>query len=183
MKNLKFGKRFIAGILAASIIGCGIGGYHLHKRNEINRVKGYLEDFATEDNYVDLSKISTAYEIYDFSGEVLRSALEEMDIDYVRITDSYIYDDVHVETFKQKNAVNYSNVLWTDGNGNPMYEMYEPIRMSSDSGVTYDVPEGFTLEDIDVIAEPIRYSDLNDKTVSVNENNYESSYSLELKRK
>lgn len=183
MKNLKFGKRFLAGVVAVSIIGCGMGGFHLHKRQEVNRVKGYLEDFLTEDNYVDLSKISTSYVIKDFSGEALRDALEEMDVDYVRITDSYIYDDAHVETFTQKNAVNYNNTLWVDKEGNPVYEMYEPIRMSSDDGVTYDIPEGFTLEDIDVIAEPIRFSELDDKTISVNENNYEESYSLEMKRK
>lgn len=183
MKNLKFGKRFLAGVIAVSIVGCGIGGFHLYKRHEVNRVKGYLEDFLTEENYVDLSKISRDYDIKDFSGEALRGALEELDIDYVRINDSYIYDDAHVETFSQKNAVNYGNVLWVDKDGNPIYEMYEPIRMSDGSGVSYDIPEGFVLEDIDVIAEPIRYDSLDDKTISVNENNYEYSYSLEMKRK
>lgn len=183
MKNLKFGKRFFIGVVAASVIGCGIGGFHLCKRHEINRVKGYLEDFLTEDNYVDLSKISTEYNICDFSGESLRKALEELDIDYVRITDSYIYDEAHVETFSQKNAVNYNNELWVDQNGNIMYEMYEPIRMADNSGVTYDIPDNFTLEDIEVVAEPTRYSELDDMIILVNENNYEESYSLEMRRK
>lgn len=183
MKNLKFGKSFLAGIVARSIVGCSLGGYYIYKRHEINRVKGYLEDFLTEDNYVDLSKISTEYEIRDFSGEALKSALEEMDVDYVRITDSYIYDEAHVETFTQMNAVNYNKELWTDQNGNIMYEMYEPVRMSDGYGVRYEIPEGFTLEEIDVIAEPIRYSELDSKIISVNENNYENSYSLELRRK
>ncbi len=183
MKNLKFGKRFLAGVVAVSIVGCGMGGYHIYKRCEINRVKGYLEDFLTEDNYVDLSKISVSYDIKDFSGEILKCALEEMDIDYVRIMDSYIYDEAHVETFTQKNAVNYNNVLWTDSNGNLMYEMYEPIRIFNGYGVSYEVPDGFTLEDIDVIAEPIRYSELEDKNIHVYKNNYEDSYSLEMRRK
>lgn len=183
MKNLKFGKRFFAGILAASIIGCSMGSYHIYKKHEINRVKGYLEDFLTEDNYVDLSKISTSYHIEDFSGVFLKSALEEMDIDYVRITDYYIYDDAHVETFSQKNAVNYDSVLWTDSDGKPVYEMYEPIRMNDGTGISYQLPDGFILEDIEVIAEPTRYSELDDKMITVSENNYEESYSLELKRK
>lgn len=183
MKNLKFGRRFIAGVVAASIIGCSIGGYHIYKRHEVNRVKGYLEDFLTEDNYVDLSKISTDYDIRDFSGECLRSALEEMDVDYVRITDSYIYDDAHVLPFSQKNAINYNNILWYSKDGSPVYEMYEPIRMSDGTVISYQMPDGFVLEDIEVIAEPIRYNELDGKTISVNQNEYEDSYSLELKRK
>lgn len=183
MKNLKFGKRFLAGVIATSIIGSGICGYHVYRKSEVNRVKGYLEDFLTEDNYVDLSKISSQYDIRDFSGEYLRMALEDMDVSYVRITDSYIYDDAHVETFSQKNAVNYNNVLWTSKDSSPVYEMYEPIRMSDGSLVTYQIPEGFTLEDVEVIAEPIRYEELDNRTVVVNDNDYEESYSLELKRK
>ena len=75
-KNIKFGKKFIAGILAISIVGSGaVGGFHIYKRSEINRVKGYLEDFLTEDNYVDLSKISTTYDIKNFDGEYLDDAI------------------------------------------------------------------------------------------------------------
>ena len=64
MADVKFGKRFVAGLLAVSLIGgATFGGFHLYKKSEVNRVKGYLEDFLTEDNYVDLSKISTSYDI------------------------------------------------------------------------------------------------------------------------
>ena len=85
MDNLKFGKRFLAGILAVSIMGgVTFGGFHLYKRHEINRVKGYLEDFLTEDNYVDLSKVSRAYDIKSFNGEYLDDAMEELGVKYVR---------------------------------------------------------------------------------------------------
>ena len=94
VKNLKLSKKLIAGTLIAAIIGTGIGGYHMHRNNEIARVKGYLEDFLTEENYVDLSKVSGTYDIRDFDGEYLRKALEEMDIDYVRINDAFIYDKI-----------------------------------------------------------------------------------------
>lgn len=183
-KNIRFGKMFISGIVATSIIGTSvIGGFHLYKRSEINRVKGYLEDFLTEDNYVDLSKISTDYSIRNFDGEYLDDAMEELGVKYVRITDTYVYDGNHVTPFVQMNAVNYDKVLFTDKDGNIYYEMYEPVRNVSSEGVYYSVPDGFELEEISVIAEPYRYERLADTEVVVNKNDYEDSYSLSLERK
>ena len=182
VKNLKLSKRLIAGTLIATIIGTGIGGYHMHRNNEVARVKGYLEDFLTEENYVDLSKVSGTYDIRDFDGEYLRKALEEMDIDYVRINDAFIYDKDHVETFPHMNAVNYNKVVWNDGT-NDIYEMYEPIRVPTSDGVSYEVPEGFALEKVLEIAEPIRYEELDNREVKVYKNNYEDSYSLTMEKK
>lgn len=183
MKNFKFGKRFFAGIVAVSIIGSSIGAYHIYKKQEVNRVKNYLEDFLTEDNYVDLSKIGMDYDIRGFSGESLEKALMEVDARYVRLTDSYIYDGSHVVPFVQKSAFNYDNVLGIDDNGNTVYEGYEPIRVPSDNGVIYQFPEGFTLEDISVLAEPIRYNELDSKKIVVYNNDYEESRSLSLRNK
>lgn len=182
VKNLKLGKKFLAGVLVAAVIGTGIGGYHMHKKAEINRVKGYLEDFLTEDNYVDLSKVSSTYDIASFDGKYLQAALEQLDVSYVRINDSFIYDDAHVETFPHMNAVNYNNVLWNDGTQD-IYEMYEPIRVSTESGVEYIIPEGFTLETVDEIATPIRYDKLADRKIVVYKNDYEDSYSLTMEKK
>jgi len=53
IKNLKFGKRFLAFVLAFTVITSTLGIYRLKKIKEVNRVKGYLEDFLTEDNYID----------------------------------------------------------------------------------------------------------------------------------
>lgn len=182
VKNLKLSKKLIAGTLIAAIIGTGIGGYHMHRNNEIARVKGYLEDFLTEENYVDLSKVSGTYDIRDFDGEYLRKALEEMDIDYVRINDAFIYDKDHVETFTHMNAVNYNKVVWNDGT-NDIYEMYEPIRVPTSDGISYELPEGFALEKVLEIAEPIRYEELDNREVKVYKNNYEDSYSLTMEKK
>lgn len=184
VNNLKFGKKFIAGLLVVSLVGGGIvGGLHLHKKSEINRVKGYLEDFLTEDNYVDLSKVTSSYDIKGFDGEYLDDAMEEVGVSYVRLTDTYVYDGKHVVPFKQMNAVNYNNYLWTDKDGNDYYEMYEPIRCSTEDGVVCVVPEGFQLEEIEVIAEPFRYDRLEDTEIVVRENDYDDSYSLSLERK
>lgn len=180
-KKLKLSKRFLASLLTVSLLGFSCG-YHLRRTTEINRVKGYLEDFITEDNYVDLSKISGNYDIRSFDGKYLQAALQKMDVSYVRITDSYIYDDPHVETFPHMNAVNYGNVIWNDGTQD-IYEMYEPIRESSDDGVQYVVPEGFTLEMVEEIATPIRYDELGDREVVAYKNDYEDSYTLTLEKK
>ncbi len=182
VNNFKINKKIVAGALIAAIIGTGIGGYHMHRNHEVARVKGYLEDFLTEDNYVDLSKVSGEYKISDFDGDTLRKVLEEMNIDYVRINDAFIYDKNHVLPFTHKNAVNYNKVVWNDGTQD-IYEMYEPIRVPSSKGVTYQIPEGFVLEDVAEIAEPIRYEDLDDKEIRVLKNNYEDSYSLTMEKK
>ena len=43
VKNMKFGKRFAAGLLSVGIIaGATFGGLELYKTHEVNRVKGYL---------------------------------------------------------------------------------------------------------------------------------------------
>lgn len=184
MSNLKFGKRFIAGLLAVSIIGGATwGGFHLYKKSEISRIKGYLEDFLTEDNYVDLSKVSTSYDIRSFNGEYLDDAMEELGIKYVRLTDTYVYDGSHVTPFQTMSAINYDNVSWIDEDGNKYYEMYEPIRVPGEDGVEYIYPEGFKLLETDVVTEPYRFYRLEDTRVVVNENDYEDSYSLSLEKK
>lgn len=184
VKNIKFKKSILVKVLALSIIGySGYQAFQLHKNNEIKRVKGYLEDFLTEDNYVDLSKISSDYNITNFSGETLSDVLKDSDIDYVRLTDSYVYNGSHVTSFKQKSAINYNNLIGTLDNGESVYEGYEPIRNSIDGNVTYDIPNEYTLEDIYVNAEPVRYNELENMEINVIENNYEDSYSLVLERK
>lgn len=184
MSNLKFGKKFVAGLLALSIIGGATwGGFHLYKKHEINRVKGYLEDFLTEDNYVDLSKVSTSYNIRNFDGEYLDDAMEELGIKYVRLTDTYVYDGSHVTPFQTLSAINYDSVSWVDEDGNPYYEMYEPIRVPSEGGVGYIYPEGFELIETDVVTEPYRYYRLENTEVVVRENDYDDSYSLSLEKK
>ena len=184
MTNLKFGKKFVAGLLALSIIGgTSFGGFHLYKKSEGSRVKGDLEDVLTEDNYVDLSKISKAYNINNFNGEYLDDAMEELGVKYVRLTDTYVYNGSHVTPFKTVGAINYNNVTWIDDNGNKYYEMYEPIRVPSEDGVQYIYPEGFELILTDVVAEPYRYYRLEDTTVVVHENDYDDSYSLSLEKK
>lgn len=183
IKNLKFYKRLVSGLLVFSIMGTGITSYSIFRNLEKKRVKGYLEDFLTEDNFVDLTKISTNYEIKNFSGKCLAEVLEKSSIDYVRIADSYICDDEHKKFFKQVNAVNYDNFLWEDKEGNKYYEMYEPKRDSSESGISYDVPEGFQLEYTECSNESIKFDDLDDYIIEVFENTYEDSYSLSLERK
>ena len=91
MGNVRFGKRFVTGLLTVSLIGTATwGSLHLYKRNEIGRIKEYLEDFLTEDNYVDLSKVSKAYDIRNFNGEYLDDAMDELGVKYVRLTDIYV---------------------------------------------------------------------------------------------
>ncbi|HAB67191.1 MAG TPA: hypothetical protein DCE23_07475 [Firmicutes bacterium] len=179
-RKFKFGRRFAAGLIALSIVGSGLGAMKLYKVSQINRVKGYLEDFLNEDNYVDLSKITSMYDISDFKGEYLYEALRISDIRFVRIADTYIYDGAHVETFEEKCAFNYDHVIGTTDSGEVVYEGYQPIIIPTDDGVTYSVPEGYELQDINVIAEPLRYDKLKDKEIKVVENEYEDSYSLYL---
>lgn len=185
--NFRFGKRFIACVVAASIVGAaGIGGFHLYKKNEVARVKGYLEDFLTEDHYVDLSKISTDYDIRSFDGKYLYEALKDSDISYVRITSDYIfdiYDGVHVGPFKQMTGMNKSKLLGYDDNNNPVYDGYEPIRTVKNGKLEYVLPEEYELEEISVLAEPFDYERLMDREVVVRENNYEDSYTLSLEKK
>ena len=184
MADIKFGKRFVAGLLVASLIGgAGFGGFHLYKRSEIGIIKGYLEDFLTEDNYVDLTKVSKAYDIRNFNGEYLDDAMEELGVKYVRLTDTYVYDGKHVTPFQTMSAVDYDKVTFVDQDGNEYYEMYEPIRVPGNDGVEYVYPEGYELIETDVIAEPYRYYRLEDTEVVVRENNYEDSYSISLEKK
>lgn len=183
--HFRFGKRFIAAVLAGTIM-LGVGGYHLHKRQEVVRVKNYLEDFLTEDNYVDLSKISTDYDIRSFDGKYLYKALQEVDVDYVRITSDYIFDihdGVHVGPFKQMTGMNKNKLINHDFEGNPVYEGYEPIRTVKNGKLEYILPEEFELEEISVLAEPFDYERLMDREVVVRENDYEDSYSLSLEKK
>jgi len=80
-------------------------------------------------------------------------------------------------------AINYDKVTFVDQDGNPYYEMYEPIRVPSEDGVEYIYPEGFELVETDVIAEPYRYYRLEDTEVVVRDNSYEESYSISLEKK
>ena len=92
VKNLKLGKKITALILTGAIVAGSYGGFQLYKKSEVNRVKGYLEDFQTEEGYVEFTKISTVYDMKSFKGEYLLEAMEDMDISYIRITDDYIFD-------------------------------------------------------------------------------------------
>ena len=76
------------------------------------RIKGYLEDFLTEDNYVDLSKVSKAYDIRSFNGEYLDDAMDELGVKYVRLTDTYVYDGKHVTAFETMSAVNKDKIIY-----------------------------------------------------------------------
>ena len=173
VKNLKFGKKFVAGLLTVGILtGATFGGLELYKTHEVNRVKGYLEDFLTEDNYVDISCVDKNYGIKGFKGEFLREALEDMDVKYVRIDDTFvfdIYDGVHVGTFKTMVAYREE----TD-------EYYDPIRISTDHGIDYIYPEGFKLIELELTPEPFDYERLDGTKVEVY--NEEDSDRLMLRR-
>lgn len=184
IKEFKIGKKIIAGFLTASIIGTsGIVGFHLYKENEIKRVKSYLNDFRTEENYVDMSKISCDYDIKGFDGKILAEALRELDVSYVRFNDSYIYDGKHVTGFEQKTATDYTKLIGIDKDGKEVYVGYEPIRAIIDGEIEYIYPDTYTLEDIHVYHEPIRYDEIDSKEVVVIANDYEESYSLVLENK
>ena len=159
-RNLRFGRRFAAGLLSVGILaGATFGGFALHRTHEVNRVKGYLDDFLTEDNYVDLSCIDKSYDIKGFKGEYLREALEDSDIDYVRIDDTFIfdiYDGVHIGTFKTKLAYNEEND-----------EYFDPIRNNTGNGLEYSYPEGFELVDLELTPEPFDYERLDGTSIEV----------------
>lgn len=183
VKNLRLGPKIISLLLAAGIAVGGISaGMKIHKTNEVNRVKGYLEDFTTDEGYVDLSSISSTYKMKDFDGEYLRLAMEELDVDYVRITDSYIFNGDYENEFPIMLAFNYDNLLGYDDNGEPVYETYDPIRINTENGIRYIYPEGFTLKEVVVKTDPISYKDLDDMEVDVQED-CEDSYTLTLNRK
>ena len=160
VKNMKFGKKFASALLAGLLMAGAVGGsMHLYKTNEVNRVKGYLNDFLTEDNYVDISHVDKNYGIKSFKGEYLRAALEDMDVKYVRIDDTFvfdIYDGVQVGTFKT--VVAYREE--TD-------EYYDPIRISTDKGVEYLYPEGFKLITLELTPEPFDYERLDGTNIEV----------------
>ena len=181
--RIRFGKRFLACLLAGVTIGCGIGGFHLHRKHEIARVKNYLEDFLTEDNYVDLSKISRDYDIKDFDGQYLYEALKDSDIKYVRITSDYIVNEGYEGPIKQMTSMNKDVLLGYDDFSEPVYEGYEPIRRIVDGKVVYDIPEGYTLEEVNILTEPTSRENVYNSAVIVRENNYEESYSLSLEKK
>lgn len=160
VKNMKFGKKFACMLLSAGIIASGtFAGLELYKTHEVNRVKGYLDDFLTEENYVDISCIDKNYDIKGFKGEYLREALEYSDINYVRIDDTFvfdIYDGVHVSTFKTILAYKEE----TD-------EYYDPIRISTEEGIKYIYPEGFKLVTLDLTPEPFDYERLDGTNIEV----------------
>ena len=182
VKNLKLGSRLISLALATSI-AFGVSGCtsKFKDEKEIERVKTYLEDFMTEEGYVDLSNISTDYEIYDFDGKYLKLALEEMNVEHVRITDSYVFNGDYVDGFPVMLAFNYNKLLGYDDNGEPVYETYDPIRMSGPDGVIYYYPKGFTLKEVDVLVNPVFYNQLEDREVSVKKQ--DDSYTLSLNKK
>lgn len=183
IKNLKLGKKITALILTGAIVAGSYGGFQLYKKNEVNRVKGYLEDFQTEQGYVDLTRVGTNYDIKSFNGDALLKAMEELEVTYVRITDEYIYgleEGEYFDGFTQKIAFNYNNILGYDDNGNPVYEAFEPIRTIKGDDLVYLYPKGFTLTDIKVYEDFMLPERLEDKKVKVNQYN-EDSYSLTLK--
>ena len=122
VKNLKFGSRLISLVLATSIALSVSGCTSKFKsEREVERVKSYLEDFLTEEGYVDLSNISTDYEIYSFDGKYLKLALDDMNVEHVRITDSYVFNGDYVDGFPVMLAFNYNNLLGYDDNGDSVY--------------------------------------------------------------
>lgn len=183
IKNFKLGPKLVALGLMASITATSIvAGMQIHKTNEVNRVKGYLKDFTTPAGYVDLSSITSYYDMKDFDGKYLRKAMEELDVDYVRITDSYIFNGDYEDVFYIMLAFNYNNLLGYDDNGEAVYETFDPIRINSKEGVRYVYPEGFTLKKVPVSVDPISYKSLDDMEVDVSKYS-EDSYTLTLNKK
>lgn len=184
VNNFKFGKRLISLALAASMAlsmsGCSNSKFS--SENEVNRVKNYLEDFMTDSGYVDLSNVSTEYDIKSFDGSTLKLALEEMDVSHVRITDSIIFGGDYVEGFPVMLAFNYDNLLGYDDNGEPVYETFEPIRMGTDDGVEYYYPKGFVLKEVMILKNPVLYEQLDNKEITVKQHS-EDGYTLSLNKK
>ena len=183
IKNLKLGKKITALLLTGAIVASGYGGFQLYKKNEVNRVKGYLEDFQTEQGYVDLTRVGTNYDIKSFDCEYLMKAMEELEVTYVRITDEYIYDleeGEYFDGFTQKIAFNYNNLLGYDNNGNPVYEAIEPIRTIKGDNLVYLYPKGYKLTDIKVYEDFMSPELVKNKKIEVNQYS-EDSYSLTLK--
>ncbi len=160
IKNMKLGKRFACGLLTIGLIaGTTFGGFQLYKTHEVNRVKGYLEDFLTEDNYVDISCVDKNYGIKGFKGEYLREALKDIDVSYVRIDDTFvfdIYDGVHIGTFKTMVAYDEENDRY-----------YDPVRISSEDGIKYVYPEGYKLISLDLTPEPFDYERLDGTNIEL----------------
>lgn len=181
VKNVKFHKKFIATSLVVAILGTGMVGYQMHKKSEYNRVKGYLEDYLTEDNYVDLTRVSIDYDIEPFDGKTLRLVLEDSDIYYVRITDSYIYDGAHVTPFPHVDLVDYSTILGIDDNGEEVYKSLEPVRVPGENGVQIVGVDGYEERTIYDMVDPIRYESLDEKVVDVIK--YPEFQNLVLKKK
>ena len=160
VKNLKFGKKFVCTLLSVGIIaGVTVGGMKLYKTHEVNRVKGYLDDFLTEDNYVDISCVDKNYGIKGFDGKYLREALEDTDIDYVRIDDTFvfdIYDGVHIGTFK---------TIWAYNEELDRY--IDPTRVKTEDGIEYIYPDGYKLVELELTPEPFDYERLDGVKVEV----------------
>lgn len=151
----------------------------MESQKELKRVIQYLEDFKTDDNYVNLTRIGLDYEINDFDGDVLKKAIEETGVKYVRITDAFISDE-ELAYYPHYYAVNYDDVVCVDNNRDILYAMYEPILSLDENGeIYYNIPYGYVLEEAQEIATPITLDELNNKEVDVIES--EDSYRLILK--
>lgn len=183
VKNLKLGKSIISLLLAGALTIGGVRvGLSLHRKSEVARVKGYIEDFMTPEGYVDLTRVSTQYDIKSFDGEILQEVLEDMDVSHVRLTDSYVFNGNYVDGFPQKIAFDYDVLLGYDNDGKPVYKAYEPVRMATDEGVEYKYPEGYTLTQVEVLKDPIPYFQLEDKEIHVGKY-HEDSYTITLNKK
>jgi hypothetical protein len=155
----------------------------LHRKNEIAKVKNYLEDFLTEDHYVDISKIGTDYSISTIDGQYLYEAVKDSDINYVRVAGDYITNNGYEGPFKQMTAMNKDVLLGYDDFGEPVYEGYDPIKRIVDGKLIYEVPDGYTLEEVSITPEAVSSESIVNSAVVVRKNNYEESYSLSLEKK
>lgn len=170
IKNIKIKKRLLALTLGVSL---GIGSFKLYENNEVNRVKGYLNDFVTEDNYVNLTRVSKDYNINSFKGKYLRKALNELDIEYVIIDDWIIFDGNKIGLF---NIVDYTNgeLLGYDNNGNAVYNGMNAIVDNKDGKLEYIVPDGYELRETKIDAGnhgPMKFETLDNYNIIMTDEN------------
>lgn len=166
VKNVHIKKGLLVLGLATTL---GICSYQLHKHNEVNRVKGYLNDLRTDDNYVDMSRISLDYNIESFNGSTMVEALKDTDIDYVIINDWIIYENAHVGTFIRPYFTN-GEIIGYDDNNEAVYNCLKAVVGSNEGELYYEIPEGYYLDERETTAGPhgpMRYEMLKEYDINV----------------